>query len=207
MKSIFIAGTDTGVGKTVITGLLARCLIERGYSVVTQKWVQTGSSQDIDIHLKMMDRRRRDYARHLNSMVPYSFKVASSPHLAAKMEGKRLSIDRINRSFEALRRDFDFVLVEGTGGLSVPLNKKMLLIDLVKRLRIPVLLVSENRLGTINHTVLSIEALKSRGIKILGIIFNTLSNNIDNRILRDNPEIVRALTGINILGILPYLKI
>ena len=206
MKSIFIAGTDTGVGKTIVTGILAKRLIEKGYRVVTQKWVQAGPSSDIDIHLKLMGKRKTDYARHLHSMSPYSFKFASSPHLASSLEGRCIKIDRIKKSLKDLSVHFDFVLVEGSGGLLVPLTRNMLLIDLVKRLRMSVLLVAENKVGAINHTLLSIEALKARNINILGIIFNTRSNRVDGRILKDNPHMVRRLAGVEILGVLPYLK-
>lgn len=206
VRSIFIAGTDTGVGKTIVTGMLARRLIEKGYSVVTQKWVQAGPSSDIDIHLKLMGKRKTDYTRYLRSMSPYWFKFASSPHLASTLEGRTIRIDRIKNSLKDLSGHFDFVLVEGSGGLLVPLTRKMLLIDLVKRLRMPVLLVAENRVGAINHVLLSVEALKARNIKILGVIFNTMSNRVDGRILKDNPDIVRRLTGIEILGEVPYLK-
>lgn len=206
MRSIFIAGTDTGVGKTIVTGILARRLIEKGYSVVTQKWAQAGPSSDIDIHLKLMGKRKTDYARYLDSMNPFSFKFASSPHLASSLEGRRISMDRIKKSLRYLSGHFDFVLVEGSGGLLVPLTRKILLIDLVKRLRMPVLLVAENKIGAINHTLLSVEALKARNIKILGIIFNTRSNRVDGRILKENPDIVKRLTGIEVLGELPYFK-
>lgn len=206
MKAIFIAGTDTGVGKTIVTGILARRLMEKGYSVVTQKWIQTGPSSDIDIHLKLMGKRKTDYARHLRSMNPYSFKSASSPHLASMLERRSIRIDRIKKSLKDLSGHFDFVLVEGSGGLLVPLTRNILLIDLVKRLRMSVLLVAENKLGAINHTLLSIEALKARNINILGVIFNTRSDSVDWRILKDNPNITRRLSGIEVLAVLPYLK-
>ena len=206
MRSIFIAGTDTGVGKTIVTGILARRLIEKGYSVVTQKWFQAGPSSDINVHLKLMGKQRKDYARHLHLMNPYLFKFASSPHLASRLEGRNINIDKIKKSLKDLSGHFDFVLVEGSGGLLVPLTRKMLLIDLIKKLRMSVLLVAENKLGTINHTLLSIEALRARDIKIIGIIFNTRFDGGDRRILKDNPDIVRRLAGIDILGALPYFK-
>ncbi len=195
MKAIFVAGTDTNVGKTIVTGLLAMCLIENGYSVVTQKWVQTGQ------------KKKGGFGKYSSSMAPYSFKFASSPHLAARLEGRHIRKDKIKRCFRYLSANFDVVIVEGTGGLLVPLNSNTLLIDVIKELNIPVLLVIENRLGAINQALLSIEALRARRIKILGMIFNNISNNTDKRILKDNPNIINKLTGIKILGILPYVKL
>lgn len=209
MNIIFVAGTDTGVGKTIVTGLLSRYLLEKGYRVVTQKWIQTGCkgySGDIDIHLNFMRKKKEEFGNYFSSMMPYTFKFASSPHLAASLEKKRISILKIKESLKTLCEHFDFVIVEGMGGLLVPLNAKELLIDVVGELNLPVLLVAGNRLGVINHTLLSIEALKIRDIKILGIIFNNILKDEKSIILKDNPKIVNNLTGVTVLGILPWIN-
>lgn len=209
MKAIFVAGTDTNVGKSVVTGLLARHLFESGYSVVTQKWVETGSrgrSTDIDTHLKFMAKGRDDFRAHLQSMAPYTFKLAASPHLASAAESKKISIGRIKRCFNDLSANFDRVIVEGSGGLLVPLDGKTLIVDAVKDMKLPVLLVAANRLGAINSTLLSIEALKSRGIKIAGVIFNNILKGEDRLILKDNPVAVKAFGRVRVLGTLPYSK-
>lgn len=209
MKAVFIAGTDTGVGKTVVTGLLSRYLVKKGYRAVTQKWVQTGRaefSHDIDTHLRLMKMRRKDFKDHLPFMAPYIFDLAYSPHLAARLEKKKIDINKIRRSMDNLAKNFDIVIIEGTGGLLAPLNKKILLIDVIRRFRLPVLLVVENRLGAINHALMSIEALMRRGIKIIGLIFNNISKAKDREslVLKDNPLIVKALTNVRILGSLPF---
>lgn len=170
MKAIFIAGTDTGVGKTVMTKLVAQYLSALGHRVAIQKWVETGVTKSPAI---------------------FSFKRPASPHLAAKREGKKINIAKIKSEFKKLARNFDVVVVEGTGGLMVPVTEKVLLIDIVKELKIPVLLVSANRLGTINHTLLSLEALKVRKMKVLGVVFNSISPKENKLILKDNPEIVK----------------
>ncbi|MBI5124410.1 MAG: dethiobiotin synthase [Candidatus Omnitrophica bacterium] len=188
VRAIFVAGTDTGVGKTVVTSLLARSLMEDGYNVATQKWVETGRTGRSDAH------------------TPYILKMAASPHLAARMEKKSIRISKIENSLKRLSRDFDIVIIEGSGGLLVPLNEKTLLIDIVKKLSLEVVLVAHNRLGAINHTLLSIEALKRRNIKIIGVIFNTVSKKEDNLVLKDNPRIIKKLTGVEVLGSLPYIK-
>jgi len=192
VNALFITGTDTSVGKTVVAGMTARCLIDKGYSVATQKWVETGVSRagrDIDTRL-----------------TPYSFKRAASPHLASRLEGKTISTAKINRSFKTLIRNFDFVVIEGTGGLLVPLNRKVLLIDVVRKLGLSVLAVAENKLGAINHTLLTIEALQSRDIPVLGIIFNEPRKDIkrDGLVLKDNPLVVGKFSGVQVLGSLPH---
>jgi len=210
MSVIFVAGTDTGVGKSVVTGLLAGYLADRGNAVVTQKWVETGSvgsSADIAVHNRFMGKNRPHPVASLSLMAPYVFRFPASPHLAAGMEGKHILIDKIKNSVRKLSEDFKYVVAEGTGGLLVPLNQKTLMVDIVKDLKLPVLVVAINRLGAINQVLLSIEALKSRGIEILGVVFNNMpKGNTEDMVLKDNPKIVRKLSGVNVLGSLPYEK-
>ncbi|MBD3427291.1 MAG: dethiobiotin synthase [Candidatus Omnitrophica bacterium] len=206
-KAIFITGTDTGVGKTLVTGLLGRMLSEKGINVITQKWVQTGCdgfSCDIAEHLRSMKVERAEVEQHVQDMVPYSFEHPSSPHLAAALEKKKICPEKIENSFYRLSDKFDFVLVEGAGGLMVPVSDEDMLVDIVEKLGLPILVVAENRLGAINQTVLTVEAAQSRGLKVMGIIFNRVNDQEDDIILKDNLRIVEGLTGINVLGELPY---
>lgn len=206
-RSIFITGTDTGVGKTVITGLLGRFLSEKGIKTVTQKWVQTGCahfSEDITIHMKLMGKGKNEFEKYFQDMAPYILEFPSSPHLAAGLEKKHIDIERIEKSFLSLQKDFDVVLVEGSGGLMVPVDDKTMMIDIARSLSLPVLVVAGNRLGAINQTALTVDALKRRNMKTLGVIFNQLSRGQNELILKDNPRIVEKLTGVEILGELPF---
>ncbi len=208
INAIFVTGTDTGVGKTVVTGLLARFLKEKGYRVITQKWIQTGSagfSSDIESHLEIMGSDRNDIKNYMPHVSPYMFKTPCSPHLASKIENNSISAQKIKRSFEVLSRDFDFVIIEGIGGALVPFNEKRLVIDIAKELDLPVLVVAQNKLGAINHTLLTMEALKSRKMKMLGVIFNNAKGE-DKEILADNPRIIQALSEEKILGVLSWIK-
>ena len=209
MKAVFIAGTDTGVGKTIVAGLLSRYLSEKGYRVVTQKWVETGHGNfpsDIDAHLKFTGRTKRDFRRFYPSMVPYAFKFASSPHLASRLEGKRINKLKIKKCLKVLSEHFDYVIIEGTGGLLVPLNKKDLLVDFIKEFDLPVLIVAGNRLGVINHALLSMEALKTRGMRVLGVIFNNISKGQNRLIMEDNPEIIKQFSKVDVFGVLPRVN-
>ncbi len=208
MKAIYITATDTEAGKTVITGLLARYLQEKGLRVITQKWIQTGSpgfSTDVKLHLKIMGRSKESIKDYLDFVCPYTFRLPASPHLASEVENRKISVTKITRSFRLLCQEFDFVIVEGIGGVLVPVNKRCLVIDIVKELDLPVLLVVKNRLGAINHTLLSIEAIRSRGLKMLGVIFNNLKGE-NPLILKDNPKIINELAKVKILGVLPWQK-
>jgi dethiobiotin synthetase len=208
MKAVFITATDTGAGKTIISGFLGRYLLDKGYRVATQKWIQTGaknSADDIDWHRRLMLRKKKDINNYLPYMSPYTFRFASSPHLAASLERRKIEARKIKKSFRTLAEHFDFVIVEGSGGALVPFDKKKLIIDIARELDLPVLIVAANRLGAINHTLLTVEALKKRNTKIIGIIFNNQSKGANKIILEDNPRIIGMLTAEKILGILPRL--
>ena len=210
MKAVFITGTDTGVGKTIVAGLLGRFLLDRGRRAITQKWIETGSDgfpEDIARHLELMKKKKRDINDYSPYVSPYTFKFPASPHLAARLERKTISKDKIKKSFLFLKDRFDSVIVEGIGGALVPFNGKGLVMDIAKELDIPVLLVVANKLGCINHTLLTIEAMKRRSMKVIGIIFNNnQSGGKENIISKDNPRIIKKLTGERTLGILPYSR-
>jgi len=188
---IFVTGTDTGVGKTVVTGLLARFLKEQGYRVTTQKWIETGC---------------RNLNKPYSLTQPYRFKFPASPHLAAAKERRTVLVNKIKNSFKQLAKNFDFVIVEGIGGALVPFNNKRLVIDIAKDLKLPSIVVVGNKLGAINHSLLTIEALRKRKMKIIGLVFNNLKAKEDRTILRDNPQIVRTISKEKILGSLPYSR-
>jgi len=206
-KTLFITGTDTGVGKTLVTGFLARYLRERGENVVTQKWIETGcagGSCDIAEHLRLSGTEGMIPDEVRSDMAPYTFKFPASPHLAASLEGKYIETLKIMDSLERLKKKFDTVLIEGVGGLLVPVTGGTVIADIVRELALPTLIVAGNRLGAINHTLLTVEALRSRRIEIAGIIFNRISGEEDDRILDDNPGIISKLTGVRVLADLPY---
>ncbi|MEW6007809.1 MAG: dethiobiotin synthase [bacterium] len=201
MKGIFITGTDTGVGKTLITGLLGRYLLERGLNVVTQKWVDAGGL-DIKTHFRLMKKKP---SLTIDYFSPYIFKFPCSPHLCSRIFNKPIEPDVIKKRFLFLKEKYDIVLVEGTGGLLTPISRKALLIDIAKELSLPILVVSRNKLGTINHSLLTIEALKNRNMEILGIVFNNPRREKEE-ILKDNPKIIKGLTKIKVFGRLPWMN-
>lgn len=209
MKVVFVTGTDTEVGKTLVCGLLARFFNEQGLRVVTQKWIQTGSEddvpEDIATHLCLMDRDVAHIEPFRADVCPYQFKMPASAHLASEMEHCAIDPKKIKRSTAKLKQAFDRVIVEGLGGALVPYSRKDLVLDLVQTLDLPVIVVARNKLGAINHTLLTLEALQARGLTILGTVFNS-SEYEDAHIAQDNPQIVADLTGQPILGTLPWTK-
>ncbi|MCF7975407.1 MAG: dethiobiotin synthase [Phycisphaerae bacterium] len=207
-KGIFITGTDTAVGKTLVTGLLAQYLLGQTWSVITQKWVQSGCSgfpEDIDTHLHWMGRTREGIANYQEAVCPYVFALPASAHLAAEAEGRTIDLAVIKQAYEQLAARFEWVLVEGMGGALVPYSRKALLLDLADDLDLPVLIVVKNKLGAINHTLLTIEAIQGRGLTVLGVVFNGPEHEPD-AVSEDNPKIIQELTDVPVLGTLPWTQ-
>ncbi|MBF0215694.1 MAG: dethiobiotin synthase [Candidatus Omnitrophica bacterium] len=206
-RHLFIAGTDTGVGKTLVTGLFARYYSDKGYRVVTQKCVETGSGSsraDIEEHSRISRVDNSPSVGRKTDRVPYSFRDPVSPHLASRKENRKISIPRILGAFERLTEQYEIVIVEGAGGVMVPINSRELMLDIIKAMSISVVVVASNRLGAINHTLLTVRQLKSEGLNVTGIVFNNVERGGRKDILRDNPLTVKAFTGTNILANIPF---
>ena len=172
---IFITGIDTDAGKTYATAALARRLMDEGRSVVTQKFIQTGcvgSSEDIEAHRRLTGTGPLpEDAEGLTAPVIFSY--PASAQLAARLDGREIDLDLIDKATDKLARRYDTVLIEGAGGLMVPITDDFLTIDYIATRRLPAVLVTNGRLGSINHTLLSLEALISRGIPVREVIYNT----------------------------------
>jgi dethiobiotin synthetase len=174
VSALFVTGIDTGCGKTVVTGLLARHLARRGASVVTQKLVQTGSgapAEDIVAHRRLMGVPLLDVDRD-GTTCPYVFPYPASPQLAAHLAGSEVDPALLLRATASLAARYDRVLVEGVGGACVPLRRGLTVVDLVAAARWPVVVVATARLGSLNHTLLTLEALAHRGLQVRGIVLN-----------------------------------
>lgn len=212
MKGIFVTGTGTGVGKTVVCGLLAGFLQAQGMRVATQKWVETGAGDgppDIDVHRRLMGRPGPVPEALLPDRCPYRFSLPASPHLASAREGLRVDPAVIEAAYRRLEASHDVVLVEGAGGFLVPLTERLLTGDLVARIGLPVLVVVRNRLGCVNDALLTAEAVRRRGVPLLGLVFNRLPAEGDampEEVFSDNPGIVAKNAGAPVLGELPPLS-
>jgi len=211
MKGVFITGTDTHVGKTMVCGLLAGFLRARGVDAVTQKWVQTGSTgwpADLAMHRRLMGLPEDVPEELLEDLCPYRFSYPASPHLAAEREGVAVDPSRIEAAYRRLEASHDIVLVEGVGGFMVPLTKGFLVCDLVARLGLSVLVVAGNRLGCVNHALLTVEAIRRREIPLAGLIFSRVpggSGWSPEELLADNVGIVEEISGAPVLGEVPFL--
>ena len=195
MKGVyFVSGIDTDIGKTVATGMLAKQLLQQGKSVITQKPVQTGCqniADDIAVHRNIMGIPMQEADKQRLTM-PEIFSYPASPHLAARLDGRVLDLDKIRTATQELAAQYEIVLVEGAGGLMVPLTEDLLTIDYIQQQAYPVILVTSGRLGSINHTLLSFSALKQYGIQLHSLIFNHIHDSKDETIAGDTLEYLKG---------------
>lgn len=172
---LFLSGIDTDAGKTYATAFLARRFMEQGRSVITQKFVQTGChdySEDIAAHRRLMG--INPLPEDLDhTTAPVIFTYPASAQLAARLDGREIDLVAIDNATKVLASRYDNVIIEGAGGLMVPLTDDFLTIDYVKSRNLPIVLVTNGILGSINHTLLSLEAIESRGITLDTVIYNT----------------------------------
>ncbi|HFC8487096.1 TPA: dethiobiotin synthase [Neisseria subflava] len=195
MKGVyFVSGIDTDIGKTVATGVLAKQLLQQGKSVITQKPVQTGCqniADDIAVHRKIMGISLQEADKQRLTM-PEIFSYPASPHLAARLDSRTLDLDKIRTATQQLAAQYEIVLVEGAGGLMVPLTENLLTIDYIQQQAYPVILVTSGQLGSINHTLLSFAALKQYGIQLHSLIFNHIHDSKDETVAGDTLEYLKG---------------
>ena len=200
-KGIFVTGTDTGVGKTIISAALALTLKQSGNKVAVMKPVQTGTDLggylDIEFIQSVIE---TNYP--LDNVCPYRFSHPLAPLVAANLVGERIDLERIKSCYHKLASIHDTVIVEGAGGLLVPLTDNYLMSDLASNLGLSLIIVTRPSLGTLNHTLLTVESAKARGLKVMGIVINQFPS-YPGLAERTNPELILRMTGAPILGILP----
>ena len=203
MKSsgLFITGTDTGVGKTLITAGLASALQKQGVDVTVMKPFSCGESGKGDVDYFIEKLGLTDSRKLLN---PFHCKLPLAPSVAAKLTGKKMDVRQAVSAYNELSRRHEITLVEGVGGVMVPLTQKLSVLDFIERLNIPVIVVARAGLGTINHTLLTVEALRSRRAKILGIVMNGFTGK--GQAEKTNPDEIERLTKLPILARVPYRK-
>ena len=186
----FVSGIDTNIGKSYVTGWLAAQWNARGVRTITQKLVQTGNeniSEDIELHRRIMgcSLLQEDLER---LTMPEIYSYPCSPHLAAEIDNRPIDFEKIRKATEVLSEKYDAVLLEGAGGLMVPLTRDLLTIDYARNMSYPVILVTSGRLGSINHTLLSLEALKLRNMTLKALVFNDFPVEEDTRISDDTRQ-------------------
>ena len=202
MKPIFIAGTDTGAGKTIVAGALASALRIKGLKTGVMKPVSCGGTDDIEFLMRCAGIREP-----LDIVNPIALKNPLSPNVAASFEHVKIDLKKIDTALRILRKKYEVIVIEGCGGLLVPIREDYFVIDLIKRMNAQAILVSRARLGAINHSLLSLEALKKRKIIPAGVIFNRLNGGPLSIPEKTNPAVVFKISGTPSLGLFPYMKL
>lgn len=204
--AIFVTGTDTGVGKTIVTAAIARHLLSKGLKVGVMKPVETGVEQVGKLGQDGMLLRWAASAEDPDNLIsPYRLSLPASPHQAAEKEQVKIDTNVILNAFKELRAQKDILLVEGAGGLMVPLRGGLLMADLAKTMDIPCLVVTHPKLGTINHTLLTTFAARALDLDLSGLIINSMPESPDE-IASQAPHLLASLASCDLLGVLPELQ-
>jgi dethiobiotin synthetase len=207
-EGIFITGTDTEVGKTLVAAGLIAALKEQGIDVGVMKPLESGAPcfesapipQDA-LTLKEIADTRDD----LEEINPYCFQAPIAPGIAAEQAGVEIDLKRIKKVYEGLKKRHQFMVVEGAGGLLVPIAKGVLLPELIKLLGLPLIIVARSGLGTINHTLLTLSYCQQQGLKIVGFIISKATQDVSPS-EASNAQTITRFSGIPCLGTIPYLR-
>ncbi|PKM94649.1 MAG: dethiobiotin synthase [Firmicutes bacterium HGW-Firmicutes-1] len=207
-KGVFIIGTDTDVGKTVVSAGLMHLLRKNGYTACYFKPVLSGAIED---HRELIPGDTRfvktvaNLEETLENMTPYKFQTPVAPHLASKIENIPIQVEVIKKSYQNLCEKYSYILAEGAGGLVVPLTEEgYMLYNLVLDFELPIIIVARPGLGTINHTVMTVRYAQNLGITVKGIIINGYDDA--NVCHMDNKITIEKLTNVPILGLIPILN-
>ncbi len=206
---VLITGTDAGVGKTFVGAAMALALRRRGFSVGALKAVESGCLYRNGRLLApdaLYWKKKLELPEPVEAICPYRFRTPLAPAVAARLEGVRIDPEVIARCFGRLADRYDVVFVEGAGGLLAPLTEDFFVLDLASRLSLPVLVVVGSRLGAINHTLLTLECLKTRGLPLVGMAINLIGDHQDPA-TEGNAETITNLTDAPLLGILPKFDV
>ncbi|HNQ64249.1 MAG TPA: dethiobiotin synthase [Syntrophorhabdaceae bacterium] len=209
MSTIFITGTDTGVGKTTVTSCLSAFLsLKKHLNVGVMKPFESGLSKR-DKDLLPWDaiclREASGSNDDLDDISPYTFESPLAPEVAASLEHIQIDMDIVDRIYNKIKNRHDVVIIEGAGGVLVPIKKDYFYADLIKNWEAPAIIVSRLGLGTINHTLLTNNFLQSKGIKVLGVILNN-NDGTGDLAAQTNPEILKRYLDVPLLGIFPYVE-
>ena len=208
-NGIFITGTDTGVGKTYIGTGIAGELKKRKIRLGVMKPAETGCRRAAGRLVPQDALRLMQAAGTRDSLAlvsPCRFRRPLAPSIAAELEGAPVSISAIMKAFRTLSKRHDLMIVEGAGGILVPLTAKFTYLDLAEKMGLPVVVVARPGLGTINHTLLTIEVLRKRGVNVAGIVINYTRCQGRGLAERTGPAMIEKMSGIPILATVPHLS-
>ena len=199
---VFVTGTDTDVGKTFVTAGLAAVMQSLGYKSGVYKPFQSGAevkngflvAPDL-AYVKQLD-------FYVETLCSYLMKAPTAPYIAAELEGIEIEMDTVKKEYETIKNNCEILLVEGAGGLMVPVTKEVLMIDVAKMFDIPLLIVARPDLGTINHTLMTIKCAQSEGIKILGVVISNYPQTTNDPVILRAKEMIEKYCNTKVIDII-----
>ncbi len=205
MTGIFVTGTDTGVGKTIISCGIAAALKEKKVDVGVFKPFLSGITRENPESDTFLLKKMSGTALSDEEVTPFQFSEPLSPYVAAQLEGTSVQLDEVLERWNMIKTKHEFFVVEGAGGIAVPLGESFLVSHLIKALELPVVIVARPDLGTINHTFLTVHYAREAGLKVAGIVINGASDTRDPS-QKTNPKMIEEWCEVPILGITPKLN-
>jgi len=208
-KGFFVTGTDTGVGKTVIAAALIKAIGLLGMKSCGMKPIETGCTKKGGVLIPSDGMFLKSIARmdeSVSLISPCCFEHPLAPIVSADTEGKSVDLGKIRNAFDKLTKTYRSIVVEGVGGLLVPINKNYFVLDLAKELGLPLIVVSRPDLGTINHTLLTVKYALKEGLTVAGIIINYTYPSEGSMAEETNPQVIKQLSPVPLIGIFPYLN-
>lgn len=200
-KGIFVTATGTDCGKTYVTGLIVKKLRDCGINAGYYKAALSGADSIAESDAGYVN-SFAGIGQEENTLVSYLYKNAVSPHLAARIEGNPVSVEKVKKDFSAVKEKYEFVTVEGSGGIVCPIrydeHEKIFLGDIVKTLGLECLIVADAGLGTINAVVTTFEYMKNHGIGVKGLILNNWTGGF---MQEDNRKMIEEMTGLSIISV------
>lgn len=200
--NIFITATDTDVGKTIVTAGLAAIMQSLGYKAGVLKPLQSGAIDQGSFLISPDLAFVKKIDPYISTLASYVLKAPTAPYIAAELENVEIDLDIILRDYSLLNQKCDTVIVEGSGGLMVPVSPDVLMYDVVKKLNLPIVIVARPDLGTINHTLLTINQAKQVGLKLAGVIINKYPEGTDDVAIKNVPRLIEEYSDAKILGII-----
>lgn len=209
LKGFFITGTDTGVGKTIIACAVIKVMQSFGIKVCAMKPIESGCDKEGDVLIPYDGTFLRQAAHMedpLRLVTPCCFENPLAPFAAAELEDRSASIDEIKKAFSTLYRAYEAIVVEGIGGIMVPVKKDYYVVDLAKEFSLPLLIVTKPGLGTINHTMLTVNYALEAGLEVAGLVINYSRPPENSLAEKTNPNVLGEICPVPVIGTFPYLN-
>ncbi len=209
MKGFFITGTDTGVGKTIAAGAVIKAMNSLGLKTCAMKPIESGCGREGDVLIPydgMFLKQIAHMDQPLTAITPCCFESPLAPLSASELEMRHVNMAEIKKAFVGLSKTYEAIVVEGIGGLMVPISKGFYTVGLAAEFGLPLLVIARPGIGTVNHTMLTVNCALREGLQVAGIILNYSKPPENSLAEKTNPMLLSQVCPVPIIGILPYLK-